>query len=114
MMISTSTREGIQSFRFVTGTSIYGSLLDQSKRVTPPSMPQEITNRYMIVGHKAGTAVWNPVCGGIDTKNMMVGTVVGNNILTLAYRAPEAACLNGSCKSHIFDQNLPIAENILK
>jgi hypothetical protein len=77
-------------------------------------LEKPVYDKYTIAGHKAGSVVWATDCGGIPSTNMMVGTVVGNNIVSLIYRAPEAACLQDICKSHIFDQNLPIAENIMK
>jgi hypothetical protein len=67
-------------------------------------LEKPVYDRYIVVGQKAGAAVWTTDCTGIPTKNIMVGNIVRTNGLSLIYRAPEA----------VFDKNLPIAENIIK
>jgi hypothetical protein len=78
--------------------------ISASEPCTLIELEKPVYERYMVVGQRAGTAVWTTDCTGIPTKNIMVGNIVGTNGLSLIYRAPE----------EVFDQNLPIAENIIK
>jgi hypothetical protein len=78
-------------------------VISQIHRCTLIELEKPVYDRYMVVGHKAGTAVWTTDCAGIPTRNIMVGTIVGNIGLGLVYNAPEV----------VFDENLPIAEKII-
>jgi hypothetical protein len=79
-------------------------IISQIQRGTLTELEKPVTDRYTIDGHKAATADYSTVYSGLPTKNIMVGTIPNKDIgFALNYRAPES----------VFDENLPIVENIL-
>ena len=73
----------------------YGSLTELEKPVY---------DKYLIDGHKTGSAAYTAIYGELPIKNVLVGTIIGNNSLGISYGAPTTA----------FDQIVPIAENIIE
>jgi Mg-chelatase subunit ChlD len=63
-----------------------------------------VYNRYVIDGHKAGSAIFTVNYESRIVKFVIIGTVIGNNAFMLSYSAP----------ADIFDRNLPVAEKIIK
>lgn len=60
--------------------------------------------KYLVDGHKTGSVVYGFSVDEQDLAGLLIWTLVGNNQFWLAY---------GS-NTDTFDQNLPIAENVLR
>ena len=63
-----------------------------------------VYDRYTVDGHKVGSVIFIHEYSGLRLKTLALGTIVGNNDFGLMY----------STTQELFDQNLPIIENIIK
>jgi hypothetical protein len=84
--------------RFVRG------ILSGVKNGTLIELQRPVYDKYIVDGHKVGSAIFIHSYPIGLLKTIAVGTIVGKNDFALTYSAPE----------QLFNQNLPIVDNIIK
>jgi Mg-chelatase subunit ChlD len=67
-------------------------------------LEEPVYNRHIIDGHRAGTLGFTSTYGETTFRNIFIGTMVGKNGVGMTY----------SARADVFDQYLPIFENIVK
>jgi hypothetical protein len=79
-------------------------ILSGVKNGTLIELQKPVYDKYMVDGHKVGSAIFTHSYQIGLLKTIAVGTIVGKNDFGLTYSAPD----------QLFDQNLPIVDNIIK
>jgi von Willebrand factor type A domain len=75
-----------------------------TKNATLTEIEKPVYDKYTVDGHKVGSVIFVHDYSGVLVKTLALGTIVGNNDFGLTYTTTES----------LFDQNLPIIENMIK